>query len=100
MLAMYRQQFAIIFKTFRETVMDFIANVENSTHASPQITAHHRWITSNHRRITGESPANHRQITDGSPMDHRLIIGESLSLDRLRIKRFSTLVLDKKEMGI
>jgi len=71
MLAMYRQQFAIIFKTFRETVMDFIANVENSTHASPQITDE---SPVNHRQITDESPTNHRQITDGSPIDRRRII--------------------------
>jgi len=67
------------------------------TDGSPQITDE---SPVNHRQITDESPMNHRRITDGSPMDHRWIIGESLSLDRLRIKRFSTLVLDKKEMGI
>ena len=57
-------------------------------------------ITDGSPQITDESPVNHRRITDESPMDHRLIIGESLSLILLRIKRFSTLVLDKKEMGI
>ena len=65
------------------------------TDGSPQITDE---SPVNHRQITDESPTNHRQITDGSPIDHRrIIIFGSL---KYRIKRFSTLVLDKKEMGI